>query len=134
MRVPIANTLAWPDRMQTNAPRLDLAAVARLDFEAPDEVRFPALRLAREALRAGGGAPTIFSAANEVAVEAFLNRRIGFLGIGDTIAYAMEKLGAPKVDDLKAVLHWDAEGRREAETFIARGQRNSVEGVGLAHA
>lgn len=134
MRVPIANTLAWPERMHTTAPRLDLAALARLDFEAPDAVRFPALRLAREALRAGGAAPTVFSAANEIAVEAFLNRRIGFLGIGDMISYAMEKLGAPTVDDLESVLHWDAEGRRAAEAFLARGARNSVEGAGLAHA
>lgn len=134
MRVPIANTLAWPERMQTTAPRLCLATMGRMDFEAPDEQRFPALRLAREALRAGGAAPTIFSAANEIAVEAFLNRRIGFLGIGDVIAAAMEALGAPAVDDLQAVIHWDAEGRREALAFIERGPRNSVEGAHLAHA
>ncbi|AQS88353.1 1-deoxy-D-xylulose 5-phosphate reductoisomerase [Neoasaia chiangmaiensis NBRC 101099] len=134
MRVPIANTLAWPERMSTSAPRLDLVALSRLDFEAPDEVRFPALRLAREALRAGGAAPTVFSAANEIAVEAFLTRRIGFTAIGDVIAYAMEKLGAPTVDDLDAVLHWDAEGRREAEAFVQRPQRNTVEGAFLVHA
>lgn len=134
MRVPIANTLAWPDRMQTNAPRLDLAALARLDFEAPDEVRFPALRLAREALCAGAASPTIFSAANEVAVEAFLNRRIGFLGIGDTIAYAMETLGAPTLDTLEDVLHWDAEARRIAEIFVARERSNSLNRPEQLHA
>ncbi len=84
MRIPIAHALAWPGRLATNAPRLDLAAVARLEFAEPDPARFPALRLARDALRAGGGAPTILSAANEVAVEAFLNRRIGFLAIAGT--------------------------------------------------
>ena len=81
MRIPIAHTLAWPERMATPSPRLDLAAVSRLEFEAPDLVRFPALRLARDALRAGGGTPAILNAANEVAVEAFLQRRIGFLDI-----------------------------------------------------
>ncbi|CAI9119422.1 1-deoxy-D-xylulose-5-phosphate reductoisomerase [Brytella acorum] len=134
MRVPIANTLAWPYRMETNAPRLDLAMLRRLDFEAPDMIRFPALRLAREALRAGGAAPTIFSAANEIAVEAFLTRRIGFLAIGDVISASMDALGAPVVDDLDAVLHWDAEGRRVAQAFVERGARNSVEGPSLAHA
>jgi len=134
MRVPIANTLAWPDRMQTNAPRLDLAVLSRLDFEAPDEVRFPALRLAREALVAGGASPTIFSAANEIAVEAFLNRRIGFLGISDTIAYAMEQLGSPSLDTLDDVLHWDAEARRVAGIFVARERTNSLKGAEHLHA
>jgi len=134
MRVPIANTLAWPDRMQTNAPRLDLASLARLDFEAPDEVRFPALRLAREALIAGAASPTVFSAANEIAVEAFLDRRIGFLGIGDTIAYAMEQLGAPKLDTLDDVLHWDAEARRVAEIFVSRERSNSLKSAESLHA
>ena len=72
MRIPIAHALAWPERLATNSPRLDLAALGRLEFFEPDPVRFPALRLARDALRAGGGAPTILSAANEVAVDAFL--------------------------------------------------------------
>ncbi len=81
MRTPIACAWAWPDRLPWPAPRLDLAAVGRLDFEAPDLVRFPALRLAREALRAGGHAPAALNAANEVAVAAFLDRRVGFLEI-----------------------------------------------------
>jgi len=114
MRIPIAHTLAWPERMATNAPRLDLCAIARLEFEAPDPVRFPALRLARESLRAGGAAPTILSAANEVAVEAFLRREIGFLGIARTVERVMQALGAPSADTLDDVLHWDAEARRVA--------------------
>ena len=81
MRVPIAHCLAWPDRIDTPAPRLDLAKVGSLTFEAPDPVRFPAVGLARDALERGGGAPTILNAANEVAVEAFLQRRLGFAGI-----------------------------------------------------
>ena len=80
MRIPIAHALAWPERLPTNSPRLDLVSVARLEFSEPDSVRFPALRLARDALRVGGGAPAILNAANEVAVEAFLGRRIRLPG------------------------------------------------------
>ena len=115
MRVPIAHTLAWPDRMTTAAPRLDLAALGRLEFYQPDATRFPALQLAREALRAGGGAPTILSAANEVAVEAFLKRRIGFLDIVATVARVLDILGAPPADTLDAVLDLDAAARQVAE-------------------
>lgn len=114
MRIPIAHTLAWPKRMATTSPRLDLAAFATLEFAAPDQQRFPALRLAREALRAGGAASAILSAANEVAVEAFLNKQIGFLDIARVVERVMTKLGAPSADTLDAVLHWDAEARREA--------------------
>ncbi|MCX7380251.1 MAG: 1-deoxy-D-xylulose-5-phosphate reductoisomerase [Alphaproteobacteria bacterium] len=114
MRVPIAHTLAWPERLATAAPRLDLAAIGRLDFEAPDLVRFPALRLAREALIAGGGAPAILSAANEIAVEAFLAGRIGFLAIADIAAAALDRLGAPDAGSLEAVLAHDAAARELA--------------------
>ena len=81
MRVPIAHCLGWPERIGWEAPRLDLAAFGSLSFEEADLARFPALSLAREALEAGGAAPTVLNAANEVAVEAFLERRIGFMGI-----------------------------------------------------
>ncbi|MFT9458957.1 MAG: 1-deoxy-D-xylulose-5-phosphate reductoisomerase [Acetobacter orientalis] len=118
MRIPIAHTLAWPKRMATTSPRLDLAAFATLEFSAPDEVRFPALRLAREALRSGGAAPAILSAANEIAVEAFLHEQIGFLDIARVVEKVMTKLGAPPADTLDAVLHWDAEARREARALI----------------
>lgn len=118
MRIPIAHTLAWPKRMATTSPRLDLAAFATLEFSAPDEVRFPALRLAREALRSGGAAPAILSAANEIAVEAFLHEQIGFLDIARLVEKVMTKLGAPPADTLDAVLHWDAEARREARALI----------------
>jgi 1-deoxy-D-xylulose-5-phosphate reductoisomerase len=115
MRVPISHTLAWPARMQTPARRLDLAALGRLEFAEPDMVRFPSLRLAREALRAGGGAPTILSAANEVAVEAFLRRRIGFLDIATTVETVMDDLGSPSADTLSAVLDLDEAARHAAE-------------------
>ena len=119
MRIPIAHTLAWPERLATNSPRLDLAAVARLDFAAPDTVRFPALRLARDALRAGGGAPTILNAANEVAVEAFLARRCGFLAIAAIVEAVLDRLGSPPVASLDEVMALDAAGRRLAAELVA---------------
>ena len=115
MRIPIAHTLAWPARMPTASPRLDLAAVARLDFFPPDPSRFPALALARAALRAGGGAPTILSAANEVAVEAFLQRRIGFLDIAALVERVLDRMGAPATETLAEVVEIDAEARRIAK-------------------
>jgi 1-deoxy-D-xylulose-5-phosphate reductoisomerase len=114
MRIPIAHTLAWPRRMATMSRRLDLVAVGRLEFEAPDLTRFPALRLARETLQAGGGTPTILSAANEIAVEAFLQRRIGFLEIAETVGRVLQKLGTPKADTLDEVIDLDATARRIA--------------------
>lgn len=118
MRIPIAHTLAWPRRMATASRRLDLATVANLEFYAPDFVRFPALRLAREALQAGGGTPTILNAANEIAVEAFLQRRIGFLDIADTVARVLEQLGTPKVDTLDDVIALDGSARRAANSLM----------------
>ncbi|MCW3475227.1 1-deoxy-D-xylulose-5-phosphate reductoisomerase [Limobrevibacterium gyesilva] len=120
MRVPIAHTLAWPGRITTPAPRLDLAALARLEFAEPDIIRFPALRLAREALQAGGGAPTILSAANEVAVEAFLGRRIGFLDIAAVVEMVMDDMGTLPADSLEAVLDLDARARSGAARFCAQ--------------
>ena len=118
MRVPIAHTLAWPGRIATHAPRLDLAAIGRLEFAEPDLERFPALRLAREALAAGGGASAIMSAANEVAVDAFLGRRIGFLDIAAVVEQVMQQLGAPSADTLEAVLTLDAAARAAATVRI----------------
>jgi 1-deoxy-D-xylulose-5-phosphate reductoisomerase len=114
MRIPIAHALAWPQRLQTGARRLDLAAVACLDFAAPDEIRFPALRLAREALEAGAGAPTVLNAANEIAVAAFLARQIGFLDIAMIVETVLQKFGCPALPDLAAVLAIDAAARAAA--------------------
>jgi 1-deoxy-D-xylulose-5-phosphate reductoisomerase len=119
MRVPIAHTLAWPGRIATQARRLDLAAVARLDFSEPDLDRFPALVLARDALQAGGGAPTILSAANEVAVEAFLSRRIGFLDIAGTVARVLDDMGALPADTLDEVVDLDGRARAAASRVCA---------------
>ena len=118
MRVPIAHTLAWPDRLVTPLPPLDLIALGRLDFEAPDERRFPALRLAREALDAGGGRPAILNAANEIAVAAFLARRIGFLDIAAIVADILERYDPPAPRTLDAVLAVDMEARTLAEERI----------------
>jgi 1-deoxy-D-xylulose-5-phosphate reductoisomerase len=118
MRIPIAHALAWPERLATNAPRLNLAEISRLEFTEPDTVRFPALRLARDALRAGGGTPTILSAANEVAVEAFLQRRIGFLDIARCVEGVLERLGTPAADSLDDVLALDQAGRQAAAEAV----------------
>ena len=118
MRIPIAHTLAWPARMATPSPRLDLAAVARLEFAEPDLIQFPALRLARYALRAGGGTPTIMNAANEIAVEAFLKRRIGFLDIAGTVERVLDTMGTPPADTLDDVVALDAAARRAAERLV----------------
>jgi 1-deoxy-D-xylulose-5-phosphate reductoisomerase len=119
MRIPIAHALAWPARIATNSPRLDLAALGTLTFFPPDPVRFPALRLTRDALRAGGGAPTIMSAANEVAVEAFLARRLGFTEIAVLVERVLDRLGSPATPSLDSVLALDQAARREAQRFAA---------------
>ena len=119
MRIPIAHTLAWPERIATASPRLNLAAIARLDFAEPDLIQFPALRLARAALKAGGGAPAILNAANEIAVDAFLNRRIGFLDIAGTVEKVLDSMGTPPADTLDDVIALDGAARRAAERFAA---------------
>jgi 1-deoxy-D-xylulose-5-phosphate reductoisomerase len=90
MRVPIAHCLAWPERIEGPVPRLDLAALGQLTFEAPDYVRFPALALARRALEQGGGAPTVLNAADEVAVGEFIAGRIGFSAIPALVEATLE--------------------------------------------
>ena len=121
MRTPIAHCLGYPDRLTTPTPRLDLAKIATLTFEAPDFERFPALKLALEVLRAGGGLPTVLNAANEIAVEAFLDRRISFDGIARHVAEACEAAlrdgtaNAPAtVEDALAVDHIVRERSRSA--------------------
>ena len=123
MKTPIAYALAWPDRIAWNAPRLDLAALGQLTFEAPDDERFPALKLARQALQAGGAAPIVFNAANEVAALAFLDRRLGFLNIAAVVADTLSRVTASGVDSgsddaCDAALAVDAQARRMAESII----------------
>ena len=111
MRVPIAHTLAWPDRMATPMAPLDLVAIGRLDFEAIDPVRFPAIRLAREALDADGARPAILNAANEVAVAGFLAGRIGFLEIAAIVEDTLARYDPPAPETLEAVIAVDARAR-----------------------
>jgi 1-deoxy-D-xylulose-5-phosphate reductoisomerase len=127
MRAPIACAWAWPGRIAWPAPRLDLAAIGQLTFEAPDEVRFPALAIARQALNAGAGAPAAMNAANEVAVGAFLDRRVGFLDIAATVLETLENLngtGDLAAGDDDQTLEWalmiDASARRIAAQVLSR--------------
>ena len=119
MRTPIAYALGWPERLETDVERLDLATLGRLDFEPPDEARFPALRLAREALEAGGLAPCALNAAKERAVEAFVAGRLGFLEIATVVEQVLGEVSARgAAGDLDAVLAADAEARRVADARI----------------
>ncbi len=120
MRTPISLALGWPKRMGWPGKRLNLAEVATLTFEAPDPVRFPALRLAREVLRKGGAASTILNAANEVAVQAFLDKRIGFLDIVRVVEQAVSALGDTPVAVLDDILACDEQARGVARDLVAR--------------
>jgi 1-deoxy-D-xylulose-5-phosphate reductoisomerase len=119
MRTPIAYALGWPRRMSAPAQRLDLVQLGKLTFEAPDTERFPALKLAREALHQGGGAPTILNAANEVAVAGFMAGAIGFLDIARGVEHALGKIAAPPPASIADVHALDAEARRVAGEFVA---------------
>lgn len=115
MRTPIGYTLAWPDRMATPAAKLDLVKLGQLTFEAPDPEKFPALRFAREAMTKGGTAPAVLNAANEVAVQAFLDKRIGFLDIERINEAALNALPAVALTDLDVLREADQAARRFAE-------------------
>ena len=120
MRTPIAHALAWPERIDSGVSPLDLFTVGRLDFERPDEQRFPCLRLAREAAQAGGSAPAMLNAANEVAVEAFLQRRIRFSDIAGMIESVLNAQPVQAVETLDAVFDADRRARELAEQWLAR--------------
>lgn len=129
MRTPIAHALAWPERIETDVERLDLARIGRLHFEAPDPARFPALDLARQAIAAGGGAPAVLNAANEVAVAAFLDCKIGFLDIAERVSEALDwwvhsPFSGERIDSFEDVLRIDREARR------ATGERIAVRAAG----
>ena len=111
MRIPIAHALAWPERMETPCKRLDLAEIGTLRFEAPDLDRFPALGLAQEALKAGGARAAVLNAANEIAVAAYLDKRIGFLDIAAIVAKTLESFDPPAPASLDEVMAVDAEAR-----------------------
>jgi 1-deoxy-D-xylulose-5-phosphate reductoisomerase len=127
MRTPIAYALAWPGRIETPTKRLDLAAIGRLTFEPPDENRFPALRVAREALVRGGGCPTVLNAANETAVHAFLDGRIGFLDIVETVERTLEAVPEGELESLDDVYNFDITAREIAARLSSL--RNSPPGT-----
>jgi 1-deoxy-D-xylulose-5-phosphate reductoisomerase len=118
MRVPIAHALAYPERVASGAQALDLSLVKNLSFERPDPARFPGLQLAYAALQAGGTAPAALNAANEVAVEAFLARRLAFTGIGRVIETTLERCETRAAERLDAVLEADAHARRTAASLV----------------
>ncbi|MGJ7548245.1 1-deoxy-D-xylulose-5-phosphate reductoisomerase [Pseudomonas alloputida] len=123
MRTPIANALAWPERIDSGVAPLDLFAIARLDFQAPDEQRFPCLRLAREAAEAGNSAPAVLNAANEVAVEAFLQRRIRFPEIAGMIEQVLDQEPVVALPSLEAVFAADQRARELAREWLRRHGR-----------
>jgi 1-deoxy-D-xylulose-5-phosphate reductoisomerase len=124
MRIPIANTLAWPTRLHTNVARLNLAQIGRLDFQEPDMIAFPALGLAREALKRNGCAPTILNAANEVAVQAFLDGNVSFPEIAAIVSETLEDASRLGIDgamsSLEDVYDADAAGRRIGGEKVAQ--------------
>lgn len=123
MRTPIANALAWPERIDSGVAPLDLFAIGRLDFQAPDEERFPCLRLARQAAEAGDSAPAMLNAANEVAVAAFLDGRVRYLEIASIIEEVLNLEPVVAVNDLEAVFTADAKARVLSEQWLSRHGR-----------
>ena len=121
MRTPIAQALAWPDRVASGVESLNMSQVGRLDFEPPDHARFPSLGFARAAARAGGTAPAVLNAANEVAVQAFLDQRLNFTGIAAVIDRVLQRLDSTPVKALGDVLDADAAARRMADSLIELG-------------
>jgi 1-deoxy-D-xylulose-5-phosphate reductoisomerase len=130
MRTPIACALAWPGRMAAPSARLRLDEIGRLDFEPPDEDRFPALRLARVALQSGGAATAILNAANEEAVYSFLNAEIGFLEITEVVERTLEAMGPGSIASIEDVVETDREARRHAKALIARVNGRPVYAAG----
>ena len=118
MRTALAHGLAWPERIEAGVARLDLTALARLDFEPPDRAAFPCLDLAFRALRSGAAASTVLNAANEIAVSAFLQRRLGFLGIPALLSECMDALAGTTAESLDALMELDAQARREAASRL----------------
>ena len=123
MRTPIAHALAYPERIEAGVAPLDLFEIGRLNFERPDLKRFPCLSLAFQALRAGGNAPAVLNAANEVAVQAFLEGRLAYPDIARVIAAALDEVPCVSAGTLEAVLAADSAGRAAAQHALARAGR-----------
>ncbi|MBD3609930.1 MAG: 1-deoxy-D-xylulose-5-phosphate reductoisomerase [Gammaproteobacteria bacterium] len=118
MRTPIAHALAWPERIESGVANLDMFDIARLDFEEPDFSRFPCLRLSYEAINQGGTAPAILNAANEVAVDAFLNEKLSFLGIADVIETTLSRVTSHAANNLEIIYQDDQLARETAQKLI----------------
>jgi len=118
MRTPIAHGLAWPKRIESGVSMLDLVAMPNLEFVEPDLQRYPCLRLAREAMQTGGTATTVLNAANEIAVQAFLDKKLNFTGIAKTVEYALEHITIRLADTIETVVCEDERARIVAEEFI----------------
>lgn len=118
MRTPIAHALAYPERIDSGVDAIDLARIGQLDFRKPDTVRFPCLQLAFDVLHAGGCAPAVLNAANEIAVQAFLDGQIGFSKISKVIAETLSRVPSASVDTLESLLDQDARAREHARTLL----------------
>jgi 1-deoxy-D-xylulose-5-phosphate reductoisomerase len=121
MRIPISHALGWPERIESGAQPLNLPAIGMLQFEHPDPHRFPCLSLAEQAWQTGGTSPAILNAANEVAVQAFLDRRLAFTSIARVIEHALEHCDVHEADTLQTILDDDALARDQAMRCIATG-------------
>ena len=118
MCTPIAHALAWPKRIKTHVPALDLFVTQQLDFQEPDTTRFPALKLARQAMQSGGLAPTILNAANEIAVAAFLNNHIGFTEISQVVEHTLNQVETGAAESIELILQVDQLARSTAEKIV----------------
>jgi 1-deoxy-D-xylulose-5-phosphate reductoisomerase len=119
MRTPIAQALAYPERLEAGVAAFDIFKLKQFTFEAPDFLRFPCLKLAYDALHAGGSAPAVLNAANEIAVQAFLDRRLPFTGIERTVARTLDAVATMPVSCLEDVLEADTRARERAQREIA---------------
>ena len=127
MRTPIACGLAWPDRIASGVTPLDFMTLGALQFEAPDLQRFPCLALARETLRIGGSASAVLNAANEIAVQAFIDQQLSFTGIAACVEHTLGRVKAPACEELDAVMAIDVEARAAAAQFVsAQSQRSAT--------
>jgi len=120
MRTPIAHAMAWPERIHSGVEPLDVFEVATLEFEKPDFARFPCLQMAYESLKIGGTATTLLNAANEIAVDAFLNKQLGFTNISRVIEKTLENISSVDADDLQVILQADDDARQQATEWVNR--------------
>jgi 1-deoxy-D-xylulose-5-phosphate reductoisomerase len=126
MRTPIAHALGWPERIDSGVASLDIFDIARLDFEEPDFQRFPCLRLSYEAINAGGTAPAILNAANEIAVQSFLDSELPFISIAQVIEQTLADISVESADTLDIILEADRQARLKAQEIIAAGTVNKT--------